>query len=124
MMEDKNLTPNFNTLGTQSTEASTDKLPLYPLLSVHELGEIRDLRDELPEEVRSYLQPHEKVVHIHYPELNFPQRPLTAMEVVMKAAHASSPGEIGQHGPTVASINPLEDSNERSRYEAQHGRDD
>jgi len=110
-------------------ESGELQLPQNPVLKVWELpGTPADrdarYRGQLPAEVSRYLQPHQRVVDIQYPSVEFPPAPLEALDICMKAAHAPTPDQIGRHGPTVASVNPLEDSGERSRYEAQHGRDD
>ena len=100
-----------------------------PILKVSELpGSPADrdsrYRGQLPTREKKYLKGHEKVVLIKASKSELPPRPLTPLEVAVKAANADTPDEIGLKGPTVASINPIENSSARSRYQAQHGRDD
>jgi hypothetical protein len=106
-------------------EGGTD----LPILDVSELPGTPDernaeYRDLLPFREKKFLKGHERVVLIKRPKVEMPAKPLTSLGVSMKAASAETPEQIGYKGPTVASVNPLEDSTERSRYEAQHGRDD
>jgi hypothetical protein len=106
-------------------EGGTD-LPVLKVSELHGTPKERDsqYRNQVPFLERKYLKGHEQVVLIKRPKVEMPPEPLAALKVAMKAARAQTPDEIGYNGPTVASINPLEGSNERSRYEAQHGRDD
>jgi len=106
-------------------EGGTD-LPVLKVSELHGTPTERDsqYRNQVPFLERKHLKGHEKVVLIKRPKVEMPPEPLAALKVAMKAARAQTPDEIGYNGPTVASINPLEDSTERSRYEAQHGRDD
>jgi glycogen debranching enzyme len=98
--------------------------PKYPILHQREVGEkTTDLKDQLPNYIDGELTDDEIVAHIHIPKPETPDHDLTAEEVVMKAAGAAIPEEIGYNGPTIASINPNE-SAEESRYGRQHGRDD
>src|SRR4051812_40445004 len=79
--------------------------PLYPILKINELPRTADLKAQLPREVSKYLGPQMEVVHIHQPELIWPARKVSAIEVCMKAARARHANEIGYNGPTVASVN-------------------
>lgn len=97
--------------------------PQYPILDKDEVWDgITDLRDQLTAEERAWLRPEETVIHIHERELALPDRPVTAEEILMKAARADAPRQIGYHGPTVASVGLIA-GQPQSRYERQHGRD-
>ena len=104
-------------------EGGTD-LPVLDISELHGTPAERDsqYRNTLPYKERSFLKPHEKVVLIKRSHLEMPDEPLDSLNIVMKAARVSSPNDIGKNGPTVASVDPFE--KQRSRYEAQHGRDD
>ena len=80
-----------------------------PILKVSELpGSPADrdsrYRGQLPTREKKYLKGHEKVVLIKASKSELPPRPLTPLEVAVKAANADTPDEIGLKGPTVASI--------------------
>jgi hypothetical protein len=106
-------------------EGGTD-LPVLDISELHGTPQQRDLeyRDQLPHREKSYLRGHERVVLIKRPQVEMPAEPLTAIGIAKKAAHAETIDHIGYgKKPLVASVNPLEGSEERSRYEAEHGRD-
>jgi hypothetical protein len=98
--------------------------PKYPILDKAEIRDgVADMRDQLTAAEQAGLRPDEAVIHIHERRLELPRHPVTPLTVLMKAAKAATPEEIGYQGPTVASVN-LAEGHPRSRYERQHGRDD
>jgi hypothetical protein len=107
-------------------EGGTD-LPVLDISELPGTPQQRDLeyRSQLPHRERSYLRDHEKVMLTKRSRVEMPAKPLTAIGVAMKAAHAETIDHIGYgKKPIVASVNPLEGSTQRSRYEAEHGRDE
>lgn len=100
--------------------------PKYPILHISEVerddAKEEALRQQLPERVRKYLKPHQKVIDIRDRHTEMPAYMPTALETVMLASGVERPEDIGER-PTVASVNPVE-GGERSRYQVQHGRDD
>jgi hypothetical protein len=106
-------------------EGGTD-LPVLDISELPGAPQQRDLeyRGQLPHRERGYLRGHEKVVLIKRPRIELPSSSLTALGIAKKASHAETPDHIGYgKRPIVASVNPLDGSRERSRYEAEHGRD-
>ncbi|HET9098469.1 MAG TPA: hypothetical protein VFN51_02525 [Candidatus Saccharimonadales bacterium] len=98
--------------------------PKYPLLDASEVWDGQtDLKNELAVDVRERLREEEVLIDISPAKLRLPSRKVSSLEILMKAAHASSPDEIGNNGPTVASVSFFEDNSD-SRYQRQHGRDD
>jgi hypothetical protein len=126
MSEDKDILPRLGVPGVTAGhhhERLVPDEPLYPILSIEELPPTPDQREQLPYEIRKYLRPEEKVVHIHEPEHIWPRRQVTEHEVVLKAMRALTADELGRKGPIVASVHIGEDDSKQSRYETEHGRD-
>lgn len=102
------------------------KEPKYPILHISEIerDEAREkaLRMQLPENVRMYLRPHQKVIDSRYRQTEMPEHMPTALETIMAASGVGHIEDIGKR-PTVASVNPVE-GGERSRYQVRHHRDD
>src|SRR5947209_1969960 len=80
---------------------------LYPLLDIAEVDRTQDITDLLTTEDQPKLRPDEVVIHVYQREVQLPPKPVTPLEILMKAAKAAIPEEIGFMGPTVASVDIL-----------------
>lgn len=116
---------HIRTTETEELEIQATE-PSYPILKAQELGNIEDLKDlrgQLPYETVKYFRPEELVIDIHTPEVTWPDRRFTPVEIIMKATNAGSIEEIGRKGPAAASVNVNEHSLTRTRYPDEHARD-
>src|ERR1700694_1803112 len=98
--------PSSNLAPPLAGSPETDVLvePSYPILDKNEVWDgFTDLRDQLSAEEQTQLRTDEAVIHIYRRELAMPKQPVTPLEILMKAANAAVPEEIGFMGPTVAS---------------------
>jgi glycogen debranching enzyme len=98
----------------------------YPILDVYDLGSvIKDVRYLLPVEDQRKLQRKDKVVHVHVPEIFYPEELPSAIMAIKDLTGAPTLAEIGKRGPSVASLSTAENKGVEamSKYEVVHGRD-
>lgn len=100
--------------------------PFYPILDVGELGaEPVDIRGELPPDIQAQLQSWEVVVHINKPRVIQPGEHPSALSVLKQLTGVEGLEEIGEHGPSIASLSSQENRGVEAltKYEVVHGRD-
>lgn len=99
--------------------------PASPLLSVLELPEIRDLRDELPLSIQYELSPDDMVVKIVTPEIKLNKRRPSAVREMARLAGVSEVACLGEQGAAVASLASEQNSGVEAlrKFEKPHSRD-
>lgn len=98
----------------------------YPILDVHDLGPaVKDLRYLLPVEDQRMFGRKDKVVHIHVPEVFYPEELPSAIMAIKDLTGSASLAEVGKQGPSIASLSTSENKGVEamSKYEVVHGRD-
>ena len=83
------------------------KIPL-PLLALDEVGDKQIERKDLPKDLRSQLQPWEDVVYIHGPKITYPTKLPSAVTEIKRLTLAPTIAELGNYGPSIASISTEE----------------
>jgi glycogen debranching enzyme len=107
----------------------SSSFPARPLLDWRELWpdneEPPDLRDQLPEEQRRYLGPHDRVVCIDTPDIHNATLPPSTLRELPRLFRVDRIEQIGQNGAPVAGLSSVENLEVAAlrKFEVAHGRD-
>jgi len=107
----------------------SSSFPTRPLLDWREVwldhDQPPDLRDQLPEEQRRYLGPHDRVVCIDTPDIRDAALPPATLRELPRLFRVDRTDQIGQNGAPVAGLSSVENLEVAAlrKFEVAHGRD-